>query len=123
MELAISTTPEQAVDHQALDNLKAIGGDDPAFVSEMIELFLEQAPRHLDTIRSALAAGDALAITKAAHHVKSSSFYLGARRLSALCAQTETLARTGNAIAVTELITAMMVEFEMVRRALRAQDA
>lgn len=123
MDLPISTTPEQAIDQQALANLAAVGGDDPGFLGEMIELFLEQAPRHLEALRNALASGDAKAIGKAAHQVKSSSFYLGARRMSELCAQTETLARDGSATAVTELITAIMVEFDMVRRALRAIEA
>src|SRR5262245_55546101 len=112
MDLPLSITPEQAIDWQALANLASIGGDDPAFLHEMIALFLEQAPRHLEALRSALGARDGAAISKAAHHVKSSSFYLGARRLSELCAQTETLARDGSANAVTDLITAIMVEFE-----------
>jgi HPt (histidine-containing phosphotransfer) domain-containing protein len=123
MDLPISTTPDQAIDLRALASLKAIGGDDPDFLREMIDLFLEQAPRHLEVIRLALDAGDASAIAKAAHHVKSSAFYLGARRLSELCAQAETLSHAQNAIAVTELVTAIMVEFEMVQRALRTLPA
>jgi HPt (histidine-containing phosphotransfer) domain-containing protein len=123
MDLPTSTSPEQAIDQHALAALKAIGGDDPDFLREMIELFLEHAPRHLEVIRVALDAGDASAIAKAAHHLKSSSFYLGARGLSELCAQTETLSHAKNAIAVTELVTAIMAEFEMVQRALRSQAA
>jgi HPt (histidine-containing phosphotransfer) domain-containing protein len=121
MDFPISTTPEQAIDAEALANLRVIGGDDPGFVEEMIVLFLEQAPRHLETIGRALAEGDLARITRAAHHVKSSSLYLGARRLSDLCARTEVQARAGNKNAVIDLITALQVEYEMVQLALRNQ--
>jgi len=118
MDLSLSTNPEQAVDHHALQSLKAIAGDDPAFLCEMIALFLEQAPNQLARIRAASALGDARGVREAAHRMKSSSFYLGARRLSALCAQIETFARDGNTNAVTDSITALMDEFSMVQRAL-----
>ncbi len=119
MDLPVSTTPEHAIDPEALANLSAIGGDDPSFVEEMIVLFLEQAPRFLEALGKALAAGDLASVTRAAHQAKSSSFYLGARRLSELCARTEAQARAGNGDAVTELITALQGEFELVQEALR----
>ncbi len=119
MHLSLSTTPEQAIDRQALAGLAAVAGDDPLFLKEMIGLFLAQAPRYLEALRNAWVSRDPIAIGKAAHQVKSASFYLGARRLSELCAQTETSLRDGNASAVTDLITAIMLEFEMVQRGLR----
>jgi len=119
MDQPLSTTPEHAIDPEALNQLSALGGDDPRFLEEMIVLFLEQAPQHLQALRSALSAGDLASIAKAAHQLKSSSFYLGARRFSELCARTEAQARAGNGDAVTESITALEAEFELVREALR----
>jgi HPt (histidine-containing phosphotransfer) domain-containing protein len=119
MELPTSSKPDEAIDQQALASLKAIGGDDPTFVNEIIALFLDQAPRNLEAVRKALESADLRALAEAAHHTKSSSFYLGARRLSQLCAQAELAAREhGDLEALGRLLRAMLLEFEMVRQGL-----
>jgi HPt (histidine-containing phosphotransfer) domain-containing protein len=123
MDLPISVTPSEAIDQQALAHLKAIGGEDSSFLGEMIELFLGQVPGQLEQMQRALAEGNLRAVGKAAHHTKSSSFYLGARRMSALCSELEVRARSEDALAVARSIEALMAEFQMVRAALLTSGA
>jgi HPt (histidine-containing phosphotransfer) domain-containing protein len=136
MDLSISGSPREAIDAQSLAQLKLIGGDDAAFVRDMIALFLSQAPQHLHAIERGLALGDVKRIAKASHQLKSSSLYLGARRLSALAAQLEDAARgveadafarqpsveayAANANAVSPRVEALTAEFRVVRTALEA---
>ncbi len=117
MELRVSSS-EEAIDRAVLEGLKALGGGDNDFVREMIELFLEQSPRNLEVMRAALDVGDLPAVSKAAHNMKSSSAYLGAKRLSELCGQVEAKARTSETTFVARGVEALTAEFDAVRRAL-----
>jgi len=117
MELRVSSS-EEAIDRSVLDGLKALGGGDNDFVLEMIDLFLEQSPRNLEVMRAALDVGDIPAVAKAAHNMKSSSAYLGARRLSELCGQVEAKANAREANSVARGVEALTAEFDAVRRAL-----
>jgi HPt (histidine-containing phosphotransfer) domain-containing protein len=116
-ELRVSSS-EEAIDRKVLAGLKAIGGGDNDFVHEMIDLFLEQSPRNLEVMRAALDVGDLPAVAKAAHNMKSSSAYLGARRLSELCGQLEVKARAREANFVSRAVEALTAEFDVVRRSL-----
>jgi signal transduction histidine kinase/CheY-like chemotaxis protein len=116
-ELRVSSS-EEAIDRKVLAGLKAIGGGDNDFVHEMIDLFLEQSPRNLEVMRAALDVGDLPAVAKAAHNMKSSSAYLGARRLSELCGQLEIKARAREANFVSRAVEALTAEFDVVRRSL-----
>jgi CheY-like chemotaxis protein len=87
---------EPAVDVKALEELRHLGGDDGDDMSgELIALYLRDAPALLAAMRAAAAAGDAPALRQAAHGLKSSSGYLGARCLSQMCAELERQARQG----------------------------
>jgi signal transduction histidine kinase/CheY-like chemotaxis protein len=117
IELRISSSDE-ALDRKVLAGLRALGGGDNEFVIEMIDLFIEQSPRNLEVMRAALDVGDLPAIAKAAHNMKSSSAYLGARRLSDLCSQLEQKANAREANFVARAVEALTAEFDVVRRAL-----
>ena len=58
-------------------------------VERIYDLFFAQASRHLETIRSAIAAGDAGAATRAAHALKGSAATDGALRISRLAEAVE----------------------------------
>jgi HPt (histidine-containing phosphotransfer) domain-containing protein len=79
------------IDTQALARLNSIGG--PGFVREMIDLFLADAPKRLQAVRDAQAAGDLIAVSEATHALKSSARTLGSNGLHALAAQIESMTR------------------------------
>jgi HPt (histidine-containing phosphotransfer) domain-containing protein len=84
-----------ALDEAVLARLIADTGDDTEFVRELIDTFTESAPPLLAELQSALAAGDAVTVHRAAHTLKSSAASLGALRLADEAAGIEVAAKGG----------------------------
>lgn len=61
----------------------------PAFISQLVDLFRENAPRRMDQIREAIAAGDAATLERVAHALKTNCAMLGARLMADACARLE----------------------------------
>jgi HPt (histidine-containing phosphotransfer) domain-containing protein len=70
------------IDPHTFDELQANAGAD--FVLELVGTFGEEAPRLLQELRSALAAGAPERFRRAAHSLKSNSNTFGACRLAAM---------------------------------------
>ena len=70
------------IDAATFEELKATAGAD--FVRDLIDTFLDEAPRMLGDLRSALAANDAERFRRAAHSLKSNSNTFGALPLGTL---------------------------------------
>jgi CheY-like chemotaxis protein len=89
-------TSEPVLDKRVLAQLadRDLGGD-PAFVVELIDLFVEQVTPMVAELRAAATAGDRTTIGRIAHTLQSSAGNLGARRLQRLCRESETAARDG----------------------------
>ncbi|HZS02457.1 MAG TPA: response regulator [Chloroflexota bacterium] len=90
-------------------------GGDPAFLQELARIFFDETPRHLTALREAAAGGDSVAIARTAHTLKSSSGYLGARRLHLLSARLEACGRAGSIAKIEELVTRLEQEFAQVQ--------
>lgn len=63
--------------------------DDPDFLSELIDLFLEISPRLINDIKQHAQMADAVNLMQAAHKLKGSSFNLGAKYLAGICQRIE----------------------------------
>ena len=85
---------------------------------EIVELFLQDAPRHVAAILEAAEETDASALERAAHTLKSTSAQMGAEALSALCKELEAAGRSGDVDDVLESALQVEVEYERVRQAL-----
>jgi len=109
---------QNPIDLAALEKLREMGGGDTAFVAEMIETFLEDAPRLLADMRQALAQGDAAGLRLAAHSLKSNSADFGAMTLSGICRELEGIGKAGALIGADELISQAEAEYEGVKAAL-----
>ncbi len=115
------TADAAAVDLHVLDELKALGGDDdPGLLLELIDLFLDDAPRCLEEMNRGLAEGDVKVLERAAHTLKSSSANLGARTLSTLCLRMEESARTNQLDSLPALLRESQQHWPRVVAALRA---
>jgi two-component system, sensor histidine kinase and response regulator len=86
---------EPILDESVLAELLATTGDDPAFVRELVQTYLGEAPGQLDGIAAAVGGSDAAALVRPAHTLKSSSATLGAARLSAVARRLEMAGRSG----------------------------
>jgi HPt (histidine-containing phosphotransfer) domain-containing protein len=99
-------------------------GGDPAFVVELIDLFLEQVTSLVSELHTAASIGDEREIGRIAHTLQGSAGSLGARRLQRLCADAEAASRRSagdgghSASAAVDDLTA---ELDRVIDALRAE--
>ena len=103
----------------AIARLDRIGGS--GFVIEMIELFLENAPRRLDAARQAYDREDAAALHRAVHSLKSTAANLGARSLQATAESAESRARSEDMDAIPPLLDDLERDYEEAREALEAE--
>jgi len=117
---AVQAEPAPAtLDPAALARLREMAGDDEAFLSEMIDTFLADAPGMLAEMRGALERGDAATLRRAAHSLKSNSRDFGAQELSALCLELETMGKAGALEGAAEKPTQVEAEYARVAVALR----
>ncbi len=79
------------LDMTKFEELKEISGAD--FIDELVDTYLEDAPRLLNEMRSALRANDAETFRRAAHSLKSNSATFGADHLSALAREMEMMGK------------------------------
>jgi len=97
---------------RALERLRRFGGD--ALLSDMIDLFLEHAPKRIAASRHALAANDLASVRLAVHSLVSSCAQLGAEQMRRLSAEAEqVLATDPGAVAV--LLEALEREFAIIQ--------
>ncbi len=93
----------------------------PDLLSQLVELFLDDAAPRLATLAQTLAQGDARALERQAHSLKGSSVNLGARQMARLCEQLEALGRSGELRRAPEVLAQLEAAFDRARAALRAE--
>jgi HPt (histidine-containing phosphotransfer) domain-containing protein len=68
----------------------------PAFIRQLVDLFLSNTPGKMARIRQALAAGDSEGVGQAAHALRSSCGMLGAAQLAGAFVRMEEAAARGD---------------------------
>jgi CheY-like chemotaxis protein len=102
-------TQQKAIDLNIIQGLKALQTEDNnSFVNELIDLFLDTAPRHLAKMKEARVKTDSKNLVLASHTLKGSSVNLGAVPMAAICKKIE---EAGKAEQYQE-IDALFVELE-----------
>ncbi len=101
-----TVTEGGAIDHDAIDELLRMVGDDREFLGDLIDTYLEDAPKQLAAMRDAVARQDAAALVRPAHTLKSNSRNLGATELAELCLDLEAQARRGDLHGAAERVAA-----------------
>ena len=79
------------IDQAIFEELKQMSGDD--FINELIDTFLEDAPKMIAEIKSASDKQDADAFRRAAHSMKSNANTFGATQLAILAKDLEMLGK------------------------------
>jgi len=108
------------IDRGALDVLLETVGDDLGFLGELIDVFFEDSPEQLAAAQEALAAGDAEALRRTAHSLKSNSKNFGAITLAETCKELEDLANSDTLDGAAELIDQVAAEYDKAEAALKA---
>jgi len=117
------TTPRVApLDPQTLNNLRALQrAGKPGMLGKVVQLYCSNAPKLLDTLREAVASGDAPTIQRTAHSLKSSSGNVGALGLVTLCKDLETMGREHSLTRAAAVLSTLEMEYVAVQQALEAE--
>jgi HPt (histidine-containing phosphotransfer) domain-containing protein len=117
----MSESPRPVLDAEVIENLKLLGGDDdPALFRDLVEIFLKETPALIAKLEDALGRGDAHALERAAHSLKSSCANLGALTLSAQFKEMELAGRAKDVELARPVLVASRSEFVAVQDALKS---
>jgi HPt (histidine-containing phosphotransfer) domain-containing protein len=108
-----------ALEPSAIANLRALSPDDPDFLRELIDIYLEDTPLRLGEIETALTKSDGPMLVRAAHTIKGSSGNFGAAQFARLALDIEAHGKAGNFAAAAAVVPGLTAEFARVRAALR----
>ncbi|MFE1748813.1 response regulator [Coleofasciculus sp. H7-2] len=100
---------------------KMVGEDAEVILGEMIDCYLEDAPKLMIAIAIAVAQENPPQLQRPAHTLKSSSATLGATTLAQLCKELEIMARTGNIQNALDKLPQLEAEYERVKADLHSQ--
>ncbi len=115
----MTDTIQNTIDRQAVDNLRELNPDDPNFLRELIDLFLQDIPQRVAEIEQAIASQDAALLTRAAHTIKGSSGNFGAGNLARVAQEMEHQGKSASFAAATTSLISLRAEFALVAEALR----
>ncbi|MEW6491594.1 MAG: response regulator [Cyanobacteriota bacterium] len=114
--------PIPPIDPKLLQSFREmIGEDADSILVEMIDCYLEDAPKLVSAIAAAIAQGDAKQLRAYAHTLKSSSLTLGATTLSNLCKELEVMSRAGHTEGGLDKVLLLKAEYERVKTALQIE--
>jgi CheY-like chemotaxis protein/HPt (histidine-containing phosphotransfer) domain-containing protein len=119
-EAVVRVVDTAVIDTVVTDRLRALdrkGGR--SRLGRAVTRFVETAPSIVSTICESHAKGDAEALWRAAHSLKSSAAALGAKQLSLTSAEIEHGARTSGVAAVTGLVAGIEKELKMATKGLQ----
>ena len=81
------------IDREAWETIKSM--TDPAFLVELIDMYLTDSPELIEQIKTGLVNGDIESVRRAAHSLKSNSLTFGANRLGNAARELEMIAKAG----------------------------
>ena len=89
--------------------------DDPEFFPSIIDQFLRDIPRYLQSIQEACQRRDAQALRESAHTWKGSSNFIGAHQLAKHCSALERFGESGNVDGLDPYLSAFEAELQRVK--------
>jgi PAS domain S-box-containing protein len=107
--------PPSAVDDAVIGRLaSSLGEQGRGSVAALIETFLGHVPDQIATLSTASARGEADAVRRGAHTLKSNAASFGALRLTELCRELEAVAKAGALDGATDLLDRIATELGRV---------
>lgn len=125
MESNESGKPRASVptlDRSVLEELREYSSDEQDLAEELIELFLEDSPKQLLALQTALRNADRGEVEKRSHRLKGSAGSIGAMRLREICEGLETAARANREPLAASADTEVAIELDALRVALASFD-
>jgi len=109
------------IDLTALQEIYRVGGNLPEFLVEIIDCYLQEAPKLLSAAREALAQQDSRTLKRSVHTLRSSSATVGAMTLAKLCEELEALAIAASQAEIIDHLQLLESEYYRVAIALRQE--
>jgi HPt (histidine-containing phosphotransfer) domain-containing protein len=81
-------TEQPLLDPAVWESLRSLD-DDPAFLDELIDLFIDDAMPRAERVRTSLAAGDLITARAAAHSIRGTAGNIGASQVAAMATDIE----------------------------------
>ena len=134
---ALHITPERdtSLDHRSREileigevswdmskTLEQLGGDE-TLLQEVMDIFLEQAPKHLEALRLAVAQGQAERVETTAHTLKGELGYLGIPAISQRASEIEETGRSKDVSRAASLLPRFEADITGLFRAIRSAKA
>ncbi len=118
-EMGLEESFAGCLDEQVLQDLESLGDEEqPDFLQVVIQQFLDDQTKHMTAVATAIEENDSMALRKAAHSLKGSSYNVGARALASSAMALEQLGASGNLDGVDALFATFRKECGRARRAL-----
>jgi len=105
------------IDKTTFEELKQMSGED--FINELIDTFLEDAPKMIAEIKSGFATNNADTFRRAAHSMKSNAATFGASHLAALSKELEMLGKENKLNEAGDRLKALDEAYASVRDELK----
>ena len=103
---------DSALDPKVIDSLRQLTPAGEADVlSEVLNLFLDEAPKKIRALQEAVNRGDAAEAGRVAHSLKGSSGNIGADSMMDVCRRIDDLATAGDLAAVAPLLPSLTSEY------------
>jgi PAS domain S-box-containing protein len=118
---AASATAGAALDAKALAAIRELDDGEGAILAEVVGIYLDEAPRHLQALQAAYGRSDGAELARAAHAFKSASGNVGAASVVKLCREIEQIGRSGKPADALPLLQQIEYQVELVRPLLREE--
>ncbi len=112
------------VEQEALHNLRRLGGTNQSFLSELIDVFLQESVERLARMKEAAANKNMTTVHRIAHTHRGACINFGAHKMAQLCVQLENSGSSNSDAelgAVSEMIAQIEREFFRVNRMLEGE--
>jgi CheY-like chemotaxis protein len=103
------------LDASVIRSLRDLAGEETKLVRDVIEQFLKDSPKRVETIFRAAKEENARELEKAAHALKGASGNIGAKALWAVCEKIEDLARSNELKEAAGPLGVLQEEFDKLR--------
>ncbi len=108
----------RVLDADAVRALYVLVGEDREALEEIVDAFLDEAPRRLAELRRGVDEFDAVLAGRAAHTLKSNGGTFGAVELVSLCRRLEVAARANDLAGSADLLDAADAQWTLVSKEL-----
>jgi GAF domain-containing protein/HPt (histidine-containing phosphotransfer) domain-containing protein len=123
-ETTVDEDEEPAIEPEYIETILEISGNDlkaTDFLLDVIDTYLEDAPRLVQAIDKAIAINDHLRILQSLNTLRSSSHNIGALKLSYQCRQLESAVKANYVVLVYACLSQVAIEVQRVTDALRIE--